>query len=56
LSGEANGFPLIRGNARGFAGGEKAPMTRGVGGLKDLKNKRAEELTLKDWIDLVKMI
>jgi len=39
-----------------LAGGEKAPMTRGVGGLKDLKNKRAEELTLKDWTDLAKML
>jgi len=39
-----------------LAGGEKAPMTRGVGGLKSLGNKRAEELTLKDWIDLAKML
>ena len=39
-----------------LARGEKAPKTRGVGGLKDLKNKRAEELTLKDWIDIAKML
>jgi len=27
LSGETNGFPLIRGNARGFSGEETSPLT-----------------------------
>ncbi len=39
-----------------LAGGEKTPMTRGVGEFIDLGNKRAEELTLADWINLAKVI
>jgi len=56
LSGEANGFPLIRGKTRGFTEGEKKPITMEIRGLRDLENKRAEELTLKDWIDIAKML
>lgn len=54
LSGEANSFPLTRGKTRGFAGGEKTTSTRVVEGLKNLKNKRAEELSLENWINLIK--
>jgi 16S rRNA (adenine1518-N6/adenine1519-N6)-dimethyltransferase len=38
-----------------LAGGEKNSAIKEEG-LKYLENKRAEELTLKDWIELVKML
>lgn len=33
-----------------------APLIKGVGGLETFGNKRAEELTLSDWIELARMI
>ncbi len=39
-----------------LAGEENIPMTRGVRGVIDLGNKRAEELTLIEWINLAKAI
>jgi 16S rRNA A1518/A1519 N6-dimethyltransferase RsmA/KsgA/DIM1 with predicted DNA glycosylase/AP lyase activity len=94
LSGETNGFPLIRGNKGVKVEGEKinekefweilhagfahkrkklssnlkkynplliSPLTggekgRGIASALNLGNKRAEELTLMDWINLVKSI
>jgi 16S rRNA (adenine1518-N6/adenine1519-N6)-dimethyltransferase len=39
-----------------LAGGEKTPMTRGVGGVIALGNKRAEEFSLENWIELAKTV